>query len=123
MAESLKSQAGNEAALRSAVSRAYYAAYVPAYDFLCADGVRFARMAPQSHKQVWDKFLGRGRVCAAIGTKGNDLRWRRQKADYDGSATISEKDAEHATRLAKLLLEWLKEAEEGKRKSKDAIDG
>ncbi len=72
----------DEAALRSVISRAYYAAFHAAKDLLLARGDSLSRR--DVHSAVWTrcKFHG-GRELKPIGARGLRLRDYRVKADYD----------------------------------------
>ena len=80
-AESL-ARAQDEAAKRSAISRAYYAAYHVVRVF-------FRLTPPQgsdSHKFVWDAVMSDSRrEIQALGRKGDRLKVRRKTADYEGT--------------------------------------
>src|SRR5687768_14761663 len=75
---------GDEAGLRSAVSRAYYAAFCSARNHL-----RDKRSIPipktgAAHRIVWDQFeASNDRDDRLIGTLGVRLRRSRNKVDYD----------------------------------------
>ena len=74
-----------EACLRSGISRAYYAAFHAARDFL-AEHDRFVPEGPDVHAKVWRRYLsgpGTGRHRKAISRNGKRLREERGKADYD----------------------------------------
>jgi uncharacterized protein (UPF0332 family) len=76
---------GVEARLRSAVSRAYYAAFHAAKDFL-AERDGFVPAGPDVHAKVWRHYLagpGTGRQRKAVARNGRCLREERGKADYD----------------------------------------
>lgn len=75
-----------EASLRSAISRAYYAAFCSARNFACAkDGLVLPRpRAPEVHGLVRDHFeASHDRARRKIGTDLNRLRDYRNRADYD----------------------------------------
>lgn len=74
-----------EASLRSGISRAYYAAFHAAKDFL-AEHNGFVPAGPDVHAKVWRRYLsgpGTGRHRKAIARNGKRLREERGKADYD----------------------------------------
>lgn len=104
------STSGDEARLRSAVSRAYYAAYHRArvvaerrYQFTASAGAN-------KHDQLW-KFLKQdGKVQSprerAAGEDGLNLRDMRAQADYDAvKSEVWKRKADHAIRLAKKVIE------------------
>jgi uncharacterized protein (UPF0332 family) len=72
-----------EAALRSAVSRAYYAAYNTAKSFCDTAGVPIIDSG-NLHRDLWTAFLKRGgRTFTSVYDKGERLRRKRTRADYD----------------------------------------
>ena len=82
----------HEAALRSSISRAYYAAFCTARDY-----VREVFPVPQTgqaHAVVWDYF--RNRRAQMVARKGIRLRAHRRKADYGdevaGLAALARED-------------------------------
>ncbi len=85
LAERLAAETGDEAALRSAISRAYYAVFAV---FAVARG-RLRdhgcwRSGRDPHTRVWATYRNAdGRGCQRIGEKGFNLRDRRRRADYD----------------------------------------
>lgn len=92
-----------EACLRSAISRAYYAAFHAAKDFL-AERDSFVPAGPDVHAKVWGRYLsgpGTGRHRKAIARNGKRLREDRGKADYDNP--FPDPDVEKAARGAVLL--------------------
>jgi uncharacterized protein (UPF0332 family) len=74
------SKSDKEAALRSAISRAYYAAFnqVRAY---CVSREIYIPRAVDSHQVVWDKFK-EGRTLRGVYTNGDLLKQQRVLADY-----------------------------------------
>ena len=84
LAEELAEQKDNEAALRSTVSRAYYAAFCLAREHLLNTNMLF-RSRPRrprlSHQTVWLTY--RRDVDRRIGMDGNRLRELRNLVDYE----------------------------------------
>jgi uncharacterized protein (UPF0332 family) len=76
-------QEDEEAARRTAISRAYYAAFHKGREMLGSLGFTFSR-GPDAHKHVvlYLQQSGNGKVVAA-GQKLESLRSIRNKADYD----------------------------------------
>ncbi len=73
-----------EARMRSAVSRAYYAAFCKARNQLRDGGDREIPSTGEAHPYVWNKFQSRSEpLCRKIGQNGNRLRRKRRAADYD----------------------------------------
>ena len=84
LAEDLAVQPDNEAALRSAVSRAYYAAFCLAREHLLNTNKLFgsrSRRPRLSHRTVWLTY--QRDVDRRIGMDGNRLRDLRNLADYE----------------------------------------
>jgi uncharacterized protein (UPF0332 family) len=80
LADRLADETDDEASQRTAISRAYYAAYHAAAAF-----VRAQRLLSDSHtyRRVWDAFARMADSDGAIvGALGDRLRQRRQLADY-----------------------------------------
>ena len=93
-------QRREEAALRSAISRAYYAAFGKAKAFLESEGVSFAADAGD-HAQVWETFRGSSNdVRYYIGEDGFGLRNSRNRADYDAEVSDIQARAQRAIRKA-----------------------
>lgn len=106
-AEILKKDYNNEAALRTVVNRAYYAAFKKCEDFLEASG---NKIPGDSHKYVWDTFSkGRKKERRIIGTNGGRLKRKRIDADYHAEAEITNTDAQTAISQAKIILSKLQE--------------
>ena len=84
LAEELAEQKDNEAALRSAVSRAYYAAFCLAREHLLNTNMLFrsgSRRPRLSHRTVWLTY--RRDIDRRIGMDGNRLRELRNLVDYE----------------------------------------
>src|SRR5439155_17441616 len=82
LARRLSAQPGDEAALRSAISRAYYSIYCIARNRLRNKG--WAVPSQSSHRAVWDQYrLDKNQRARSIGTSGSRLHRLRCKADYD----------------------------------------
>jgi len=74
----------DEAALRSAISRAYYAAFHCARAYCKAKSIPIPEsLDNSSHKVVWDALLNRGRTLAGAQAKGTRLKRKRHDADYE----------------------------------------
>jgi uncharacterized protein (UPF0332 family) len=84
VAERLLTEASDEASLRSAINRAYYAAYHTAAAFVRASG---RLRQGHTHRRVWSILVeDRDPGWAAIGRRGDQLRETRIMADYRGNA-------------------------------------
>lgn len=99
----------SEAAQRSAVSRAYYAALSCSREWLIERGVATTISTDASHQAIWDAFRGgRSGPARRIHQKGTRLRRQRRSADYDNEfeGNVAE-NARLAARLARELLQDL----------------
>ena len=102
-------EGATEACFRSAISRAYYAAFHWAKDFLIQHD-NFVLQGPDVHRKVWAHYLsgpGTGRHRKAIARNGKRLREERGKADYDNPFPDPdlEKAAQGALRLADEVIQ------------------
>jgi uncharacterized protein (UPF0332 family) len=92
-----------ETSARTAIGRAYYAAYWKARMFLADNGVVIPRR--NMHKFVWmcfyDSYDANGRSIRGLGVH---LQGLRNIADYDANARVSTAEAVAAVTLAKQLL-------------------
>ncbi len=103
------SHRSDEAALRSAVSRAYYAAFGAARNYLRRKGEHIPDNE-QTHKVVWESFQQRGKTYAAVYQNGNRLKNRRRQADYEDEIKNLAGLAPEALRDAKNVFHWLDKA-------------
>src|SRR5205807_8039448 len=98
-----------EAALRSAISRAYYAAYNTARSFCSNAGIPIIDTG-NLHKDLWDTFLRKGgRTFVSIHDKGQRLRRKRAKADYDSEVFGLSSVAVDSIRDGEAILSFLKQ--------------
>ena len=88
----------NEACMRSAVSRAYYASLHKSIKLAEDNGARFLyKGKPEIHRDVVDYFKYRGNmVFSLVGVKLGRLRKDRNKCDYDDNVKNIKKTAENA---------------------------
>jgi uncharacterized protein (UPF0332 family) len=107
---------GSEAALRSAVSRAYYGAFNPARLWLEANVGPLGNRAV--HRRVWDAFSVPDQASEdsrvkweAVGRIGEDLRDFRNQADYDEEMPALDLRAPEAVIRAERILTLLSELE------------
>lgn len=78
------SERPDEAALRTAISRAYYAAFNRARAYCIAKGISVPESLDNTrHKVVWDALLNRGRTLAGAQANGTRLKRKRIDADYE----------------------------------------
>jgi uncharacterized protein (UPF0332 family) len=101
-------QRTDEAALRAAISRAYYAAFGVACDYLGNEKVTTRKLG--THEQRWEVF--QDSPSAASPTLRNTLRIRaydlkrlRHTADYKKSNVISANEAQKALALAQGVID------------------
>jgi uncharacterized protein (UPF0332 family) len=100
LAEQLATQK-NEAALRSAISRAYYYVYHLALTRAKTNGFQPVRNEPQ-HAQLWALFVGNpDAACIRLGELGRRLKEIRARADYEDLFLRIEDEVEVVIRDAK----------------------
>jgi uncharacterized protein (UPF0332 family) len=100
LAEDLATQK-NEAAFRSAISRAYYCVYHLALSRAKANGYEPIRNEPQ-HAQLWELFVRNpDAACIRLGELGSRLRDIRARADYSDLFLRIEEEVEEVIRDAK----------------------
>src|SRR5579864_3812479 len=107
VAQQLRTQS-TEQALRSAISRAYYAAFGKAQEHLVSKGIR-PPATGEAHRFVWQRFLDSRRECRELGVVGDRLFRKRKQADYDTASRDFVKDAEQAVLDAERFLTLLRE--------------
>jgi len=82
-------QTQDEAAQRTAISRAYYAAFHAADEILKVKDITLDSSRPP-HERVWSIYVkSPNRQCIVIGNEGFRLRNARVDADYKSDKTIS----------------------------------
>lgn len=110
LAEELAQRPDDEAAHRSAVSRAYYAAFGRACAHLTQQNIPVSQ-GDGSHKRVWESFSRLGRTYRSVQHNGDRLLRRRivadYWADYRNDQPISPQDAASAVNTSKNILLWL----------------
>lgn len=109
LAERLAEQATDEATQRTAISRAYYAAYHVAAEFVRAHGLL---RAAHSHRTVWGTLVANPNPdLSNVGMRGNWLKQTRMRADYrnpypgDLDRQVREVMIE-STRIVEALRRW-----------------
>jgi hypothetical protein len=107
LAERLGQETGDEAALRSAISRAYYAVFALASRRLRDQGCWQQTRDPHTH--VWATYRNaRNRTCERIGDNGFNLLVQGRRADYDDRmGGIPAKQAAIALDRAREILDLL----------------
>ena len=104
-----------EAIKRTIIGRAYYAALICARDFTGATTI-----GPQGHKMVVNALKLRN---SRAGNNLDTLRQIRHKADYEASASISDRDVGIALRNALIVLNATgKTIADGKPYTSDFLD-
>ena len=100
---------GDEASLRTAISRAYYSVYHQARDYLLAEGIQLSKY-DSSHKVVWNGYtrIG-GTSCRAVGLNGERLNDNRTRADYDDEVRNIESLVEETLSVAEKILVYLEQ--------------
>jgi uncharacterized protein (UPF0332 family) len=76
----------DEAALRSAISRAYYGALCLARNFLITKGEldkNAISREKDSHTIIWQAFKNGGKTRAGVYQNGLRLKFKRKEADYE----------------------------------------
>jgi uncharacterized protein (UPF0332 family) len=98
----------DEAALRTAISRAYYAILHVAFRALPPSAQ--ATISPRTtHRATWDFYTASSRpVCRQVGHSGIRLRNRRVDADYRALSSITSVQAVQLVAHARLTMERLR---------------
>ena len=105
VARSLASGKADEASLRAAVSRAYYAAYHVARERAPAKGVSFGPIASlTSHEDCWTAYKTVPALLK-IGVTGDRLKKSRHTADYRTDRLLNwRSEADSVVQLASDLI-------------------
>lgn len=108
LAETLATEPGNEAAARSAISRAYYASFHAGRGYLDRAGIPMDR-GRNAHYQVQRELR---KNAERIGGDLERLHDMRKRADYDNPFTTDDADvavvAVYAVSLARETIEAIK---------------
>jgi len=103
-----KDIASEEACLRSAISRAYYAAIISSRNFAITKDKFFARRGSSIHRQIADHFKLKNDIKqVAVGIRLSKLANKRNLADYEDEMPDLLQEAEKSVRLAKDILTLL----------------
>jgi uncharacterized protein (UPF0332 family) len=99
-------QRPQEAAKRTAVSRAYYSAYQLASASLRHNNVRtYPRDERKSHLKIWNAYTQSTKIpCRKIGNEGLKLKEERRDADYDADSTFNDRRVEQCISKAGTIL-------------------
>jgi hypothetical protein len=107
LAATLAARTGDEASLRSAISRAYYAAYNSAVEKAAAHGVSIVRVTGTGpHEACWMAYQTVPAVIR-VGVTGDRLKVLRHKADYRQVTLNWAKEAATAVAEAQALISGL----------------
>ena len=98
LAEEL-SERGQEEYKRTAISRAYYSAFHSARNLLEQKNF-FYKSRKNVHFAVWNSYENLGREYRKISIKGDRLKLKRTKADYDTKLSNIDKLMKDALREA-----------------------
>lgn len=109
-----------EAALRTAVSRAYYAAFHVARTYLDGQG-RLQDSKHESHTTVWNSFSQGGRLEGRIKVDGFRLLNARKGADYTQEPNFADKGRSDASSPAEVVKHWQASAESAIRGAKTVL--
>jgi uncharacterized protein (UPF0332 family) len=105
LAEELASRPNDEAASRTAISRAYYATFHTGREYLMRTGI-FLDRSRNAHRQVQDALRTQS---AEIGQDLEQLHFWRKRADYDIlQFTDIDEQANSATILARKTIDAIK---------------
>jgi uncharacterized protein (UPF0332 family) len=97
-----------EACHRSAISRAYYAAFHAARAYVREHHpAEHLPGGPEDHGRVWRILETSGRLGSRMGRLGKDLRRWRNQADYETSVAGLPRLVERAVVDAGEILRWL----------------
>jgi uncharacterized protein (UPF0332 family) len=114
LAQELAKRRNDEGSLRSAVSRAYYAAFCTARNRLLQEGEKIPKTG-EAHPIVWKKYRNSDQKHRKdIGIRGDRLRRSRNIADYDDEFPDISKKVEEALANASHLLDSLRRLNSGK---------
>src|SRR5215208_6759568 len=107
IARELATHPDNESALRSSISRAYYAAYNAAMVY-CGDKKISVLKNKGSHEDLWDAFRRQGDLMLNIvSEKGDRMRRKRTEADYFSEVTGLESSVEQCLQESHDILKSL----------------
>src|SRR3954465_11042602 len=95
----------DEASLRTAVGRAYYAAYGTAEERRKADGIALAKAKGGMHKRLWLTYRrDADQRRRQVGIDGDRLHRSRVGADYHPTVAPPRREATRATLAADQLI-------------------
>ena len=99
----------NDAASRSAVSRAYYSAFHAASLSVKSNNVATnPKYERDRHLRIWNIYIdSSNKECRRIGNRGQRLKVERQYADYDPDTSFPETRVQQAIAQAEALVAGL----------------
>jgi uncharacterized protein (UPF0332 family) len=114
LAKDISDDENDEAALRSAVSRTYYAVFNLVKDILDQKEATISENTDSIHRSVWNACNQRGRSWAKVYKNANNLRKRRVSADYvlkpqnpNGKSKDWYEEAQQSIHEAEEVLYWV----------------
>lgn len=102
--EQLDVTSPDQARLRSAINRAYYAAFLTARTY--CEKKKLPTGTGASHEKVIGSLIDR-RDLARYGNQLNDMKRLRHKADYDWDREVSLRDARKTLKTCRELVTFL----------------
>ncbi|OLO03333.1 HEPN domain-containing protein [Salinicola socius] len=99
--EQLDATPTDQARLRSAINRAYYAAFLTARAY--CEQKQLPAGTGASHEKVIGSLIDR-RDLARYGNQLNDMKRLRHKADYDWDRDVSHRDAKKTLKTCRELV-------------------
>jgi uncharacterized protein (UPF0332 family) len=107
LAKQLSQSGEDDAALRSAVSRAYYAVFCKARNMISREVGRTFTGTAEDHQEVWNTYRLKGGTPKTIGDWGVQLRNSRNLVDYENEVnnlpSVVQKSIEKAERIIAYL--------------------
>lgn len=101
-------QREDEASQRSAVSRAYYAAFCSARNKLRREGLQIPETG-EAHRLVWERYESHtDKDRRSIGQNGKRLKRQRTKVDYDDEVERLDQVVKDAMTKAEHLISILR---------------
>ncbi|MBC8142237.1 MAG: hypothetical protein H7Y38_12435 [Armatimonadetes bacterium] len=101
-------QGSTEAQWRTAISRAYYAAFWVARDLVVESGVPVRDLGENTHNAIWDNLeTDYNEAGESLGIMGRDLKKSRIRADYR-DVPLQALQAEQSVRVATRLISALR---------------
>lgn len=96
----------DDAANRSAVSRAYYSAFHAASLSVKSNKISTnPKYERDRHLRIWNIYMdSANKECRRIGNRGQRLKAERHYADYDAESSFSETRVQHAIAQAQAVV-------------------